>query len=134
MSAQAGFTNQRFREQEEASVLLEAVEESLYRGDVDEALSLVHAMQRRFASSMTETTQLPGLTRREAAALALLPDASLSQKDMARVLGVSLNTLKTHLRSLYQKLGVHSRGEAIERTWGISRCDAAAAPRHLVAV
>jgi LuxR family maltose regulon positive regulatory protein len=34
---------------------------------------------------------------------------------MAGVLYISRNTVKTHLRSIYQKLGVASRSEAIER-------------------
>jgi DNA-binding CsgD family transcriptional regulator len=54
------------------------------------------------------------LTDREWSTLVLLTDATLSQKDVARSLGITLNTLKTHLRSLYQKLGAHSRAEAIE--------------------
>jgi LuxR family maltose regulon positive regulatory protein len=34
---------------------------------------------------------------------------------MAAALYISLNTVKTHLRSIYQKLGGSSRSEAIER-------------------
>jgi LuxR family maltose regulon positive regulatory protein len=34
---------------------------------------------------------------------------------MAAVLYVSRNTVKTHLRSVYRKLGVASRSEAIQR-------------------
>ena len=57
----------------------------------------------------------PPLTTRELAALRQLTDGSMSQKDIARALGVSRNTIKTHLKSLYLKLGVHCRGEAIHR-------------------
>jgi LuxR family transcriptional regulator, maltose regulon positive regulatory protein len=34
---------------------------------------------------------------------------------MAEVLYVSRNTVKTHLRSIYQKLGVECRSQAMER-------------------
>ena len=34
---------------------------------------------------------------------------------MAATLSISPNTVKTHLRSIYQKTGVASRSEAIER-------------------
>ena len=55
------------------------------------------------------------LTSREVAALQLLTDGSMSQKDIARSMGVTTNTVKTHLKSLYLKLGAHCRGEAIQR-------------------
>ena len=45
--------------------------------------------------------------------LQLLPTSTYLQ--MAEVLYISRNTVKTHLRSIYQKLGVASRSEAIER-------------------
>jgi len=55
------------------------------------------------------------LTSREIAALQFLTDGSMSQKDIARAMDVSTNTVKTHLKSLYLKLGAHCRGEAIQR-------------------
>ena len=53
---------------------------------------------------------------------------------MAAQLYISLNTLKTHLHSIYRKLGVHGRSEAIERRKELgsrleSHC-AATAPRR----
>lgn len=48
------------------------------------------------------------LTPREAEILDLLAD-SLSNKEMARRLGVSVTTIRTHLGSIYEKLGVDSR-------------------------
>ena len=52
------------------------------------------------------------LTERETAILALLP-SPLSQREIAATLYVSHNTLKTHLRAIYQKLGVSGREEAV---------------------
>jgi LuxR family maltose regulon positive regulatory protein len=37
----------------------------------------------------------------------------LSNVEIARELSISTNTLKTHLKSIYRKLGATSRGEAI---------------------
>jgi LuxR family maltose regulon positive regulatory protein len=39
----------------------------------------------------------------------------LSQQEIARELYVSINTVKTHTTAIYRKLGVSSRGQAIER-------------------
>ena len=39
----------------------------------------------------------------------------LSQREIGLRLYVSLNTVKTHTRELYRKLGVHSRSEAVTR-------------------
>jgi len=53
------------------------------------------------------------LTPAELRVLKLLPTSTYPQ--MADVLYVSRNTVKTHLRSIYQKFGVESRAQAIER-------------------
>jgi LuxR family transcriptional regulator, maltose regulon positive regulatory protein len=59
-------------------------------------------------------SQLPEtLTPAELRVLKLLPTSTYLQ--MAEVLYVSRNTIKTHLRSIYQKLGVESRSLALER-------------------
>ena len=53
------------------------------------------------------------LTTAEERVLQLLPTSSYLQ--IADTLYISRNTVKTHLRSIYQKLGVASRSEALER-------------------
>ncbi len=53
------------------------------------------------------------LTAAEQRILELLPTSTYLQ--MADTLTVSRNTVKTHLRSIYQKLGATSRSQAIER-------------------
>jgi LuxR family maltose regulon positive regulatory protein len=52
------------------------------------------------------------LTDREAMVLTLLP-TRLSNAEMAERLGVSLNTLKTHIKHIYRKLAVTGRSEAV---------------------
>lgn len=52
------------------------------------------------------------LTRREQEMLIAL-DGDKSIPELARDLHLSVNTVKTHFRSLYRKLGAHSRDEAI---------------------
>ena len=53
------------------------------------------------------------LTGRETSVLRLLP-SSLTAREIAGELYLSLNTIKTHTRSIYRKLGVRTRHEAIE--------------------
>ena len=53
------------------------------------------------------------LTEAELRILKLLPTSTYLQ--MAATLYISRNTVKTHLRSIYHKLGVASRAEAIQR-------------------
>jgi DNA-binding CsgD family transcriptional regulator len=52
------------------------------------------------------------LTNREREILALLADG-LGNKQIAGRLGISTNTVKTHLEMLFDKLAVSSRAEAV---------------------
>jgi LuxR family maltose regulon positive regulatory protein len=54
------------------------------------------------------------LSERESDVLHLLP-SSLSSTEMAGELSISVNTLRSHLKSIYSKLDAHSRYEAIVR-------------------
>jgi LuxR family transcriptional regulator, maltose regulon positive regulatory protein len=54
------------------------------------------------------------LSQAEARVLRLL-QTSLSAPEIARELYVSVNTIRTHMRHLYDKLGAHRRLEAIDR-------------------
>jgi LuxR family maltose regulon positive regulatory protein len=54
------------------------------------------------------------LSKRELEVARYLP-TPLSSAEIAERLYISLNTLKTHLRTIYGKLGATNRREAIER-------------------
>jgi LuxR family maltose regulon positive regulatory protein len=81
-------------------------------------------IQRLVAAALEVRASQPGtapssrvltepLTAAEQRILTLLPTSTYLQ--IANTLYVSRNTVKTHLRSIYQKLGVASRSEALER-------------------
>jgi LuxR family maltose regulon positive regulatory protein len=57
---------------------------------------------------------LEPLTNRERSVLQLLP-TMMSNNEIADELSVSVNTIKVHLKSLYRKLGVKSRRQAVAR-------------------
>ena len=63
------------------------------------------------------------LTDRERTVLAFLP-SQRSSVEIAQDLAVSLNTIKTHQRAIYHKLGVGSRREAVARARTVGLIDA----------
>jgi LuxR family maltose regulon positive regulatory protein len=54
------------------------------------------------------------LSERELEVLRLLT-THLSSTEIARELIISVNTVRSHIRSIYSKLGVHSREDAVQR-------------------
>ena len=60
-----------------------------------------------------------GLTPRECEVLEALA-SGLSNKEIARRLGISPNTVKTHIANLVGKLGVSGRGKAVEAARGLA--------------
>jgi NarL family two-component system response regulator LiaR len=75
-------------------------------------------MARRPASATFEKNEAAiaalGITQRERAVLELLA-AGKSNKEIAQKLGVSPNTIKTQVASLYQKLEVQRRTQAVQK-------------------
>ena len=60
-----------------------------------------------------------GVTEREVAVLELLA-AGRSNKEIARTLDISPNTVKTHIANLFQKLEVERRTQAIQKARELS--------------
>jgi DNA-binding NarL/FixJ family response regulator len=57
-------------------------------------------------------TEEAGLSARESEVLSFIAKG-FSTCEIARLLGISAHTVTTHVKKIYQKLAVHSRGEAI---------------------
>jgi len=70
-----------------------------------------HELSRR---KLQQGAHAQELTERELAVLRLL-DANRSNREIGRILYVSLNTVKAHVKSIYRKLEVSSREEAAEQ-------------------
>jgi LuxR family transcriptional regulator, maltose regulon positive regulatory protein len=71
-------------------------------------------LDRRITGRSREVSLADPLTDREMAVLRLL-SGTMSLREIGRELYVSANTVKTHTRAIYRKLGVSTRGEAVEQ-------------------
>jgi LuxR family maltose regulon positive regulatory protein len=80
----------------------------------DALLARLVALERRLTVAPSAPRLAAPLTQRELAVLSLLRK-SLSVSQIAQELYLSENTVKTHRRAIYRKLGVSTRQEAIER-------------------
>jgi LuxR family transcriptional regulator, maltose regulon positive regulatory protein len=72
------------------------------------------AVQVRLARAAAVPDIAVPLSERELAVLALLPSL-LSAREIASEFTVSVNTVKSHIRSIYAKLGVSTRREAVQQ-------------------
>ncbi|HEX5641349.1 MAG TPA: LuxR C-terminal-related transcriptional regulator, partial [Thermoleophilia bacterium] len=73
---------------------------------------------RSLAAAIEERMYGESVTPAEQRVLDLLP-THLTEKEMAARLYLSTATVKTHRRSIYRKLGVNTRGEAVARARGL---------------
>lgn len=67
---------------------------------------------KRPAPPLTAEGAATSLTKREAAILDLIAQGE-SYGEVAKLLSVSVGTVQTHIKNIYGKLAVHSRGEAV---------------------
>jgi DNA-binding CsgD family transcriptional regulator len=89
------------------------------------------AAGRAVARHGGEACRLEALTNGETRVLRYLP-TNLSAREIAEELYLSVNTVKTHQRHLYQKLGARSRTQAVEqaRALGLLSPSASRANNH----
>jgi len=113
---------------------------SMTADDLVDAIRLVADDQEVVSTSFGRAVRQPwpghdaGLTLRESEVAAFLAQG-LRNRDIAAALWVSENTVKTHLKSIFQKLSVRSRAEAIVRisrdgSFDPTKRGARAAPRR----
>jgi len=91
--------------------ILEAIQEAGSGGapmSLEIAVKVVHSLRKPLLPPAE------GLTPREVRVLELLADG-FSYESPALHLGVSVNTVRNYVRSIYSKLQVHSKSEAVSR-------------------
>jgi DNA-binding NarL/FixJ family response regulator len=74
--------------------------------------SLISYQSERRARATEQTQMLDQLTAREREVLALLA-SGLDNREIASLLGISYATVRTHVRNLLEKIGAHTRLEAV---------------------
>jgi LuxR family maltose regulon positive regulatory protein len=119
--ADARIARARFRQA--ADVLDEArreIAEFPDPGRLPELASVIESKLAAVPSVVNEPVEDP--SPGELAVLRYLP-SDLSQREIAARLYISLNTLRTHLRALYRKLGVHTREAAVARADAVGLLD-----------
>lgn len=82
-------------------------------GIVGRYLARVEARHQLASPPSSNAALVEELTDRELAVLRYLP-APMSQREIATELYVSLNTVKTHCKAIYRKLGVSDRKAAVQ--------------------
>jgi len=84
--------------------------------DLDELLARVRRLLERAEERSTSASTGFGLTRRELEVLQLLGSGARAP-EIAADLRISPKTVSSHLQSIFRKLGVHSRAQAVARAY-----------------
>jgi DNA-binding NarL/FixJ family response regulator len=83
--------------------------------DFDELLARIHRLIER-SRERSATSAGFGLTQREREVLQLL-GSGLRAYEIATALGISPKTVSNHIQSIFRKLDVHSRAQAVARAY-----------------
>jgi two-component system, NarL family, response regulator LiaR len=84
----------------------------------DDVESLLMLVERAVASSGVPEGDAAGLTERETQVLDWIAQG-LSNREIAERAFVSINSVKTYIRSAYRKIGAKSRSQAV--AWAVRR-------------
>ncbi len=95
--------------------ILEAIED-IYNGGAPMTASIARKVLDLFPRQQAINNELDKLTPREQEVLRSLA-AGNSYKMVAEALGISIETVRTHIKRIYEKLHVHSVAEAIAKAF-----------------
>lgn len=99
-----------------AEELVQAVEQ-VHAGGAPMTMQIARKVINHFQQIQKPSSEVEKLTAREQEVLGLLAKGYF-YKEIADTLGISINTLRNHLRTIYEKLHVHSRTEATVKFLG----------------
>lgn len=93
--------------------ILEAIAE-VYRGNSPMTGHIARKVVQYFNQRGRNDTELEKLSKREREVLEHLAQG-VPYKEIADVLSLSIDTIRIHIKGIYSKLHVHSRGEAVAK-------------------
>jgi DNA-binding NarL/FixJ family response regulator len=96
--------------------LIEAIEE-VHGGGAPMSMQIARKVVNHFHEIRQPASDVEKLTPREQEILALLAKGSL-YKEIGDVLGISIGTVRTHVKHIYEKLHVQSRSKAAAKFFG----------------
>ncbi len=96
--------------------LLEAIVE-LHQGGAPMSMQIARRVVEVFQQPALGEAAHAGLSPREKEIIALLGKGYL-YKEIADQLGLSVETVRTHIHNIYEKLHVHTRTEAVMKVYG----------------
>jgi DNA-binding NarL/FixJ family response regulator len=96
--------------------LLEAISE-LHQGGSPMSTQIARRVVEAFQPASTGDNPTTGLSAREKEIIALLGKGYL-YKEIASQLGISVETVRTHIHNTYEKLHVRTRTEAVMKVFG----------------
>lgn len=99
--------------------LRQAIHE-IYAGGSPMSLSIARKIVNSFSGGVKSNKLIESLTERERQVLQLL-DKGYMYKAIADKLFISLDSVRTHIRKIYEKLHVHSRTEALNKVFPRNR-------------
>ena len=96
--------------------LIQAIEQ-VHAGGAPMSMQIARKVVNHFQQIKRPASEMEQLTKREHEILALLAKGFL-YKEIADQLGISLSTVRAHLHTVYEKLHVQSRTEAVVKFLG----------------
>jgi len=93
--------------------LMEAIQD-LHNGGAPMSSQIARKVVQTFQHAPTASLATAGLSKREQEILSYLAKGHL-YKEIAATLHISVETVRTHLHNIYEKLHVHTRTEAVLR-------------------
>src|SRR5882672_7123345 len=100
----------------DSAELVQAVEQ-VHAGGAPMSMYIARKVVNHFQQIRQPSSEMEKLTKREYEILALLAKGFL-YKEIADQLGISLSTVRAHLHTVYEKLHVQSRTEAVVKYLG----------------